>query len=395
MQTLPNPIKSENSARRIPQLDGVRGVAISLVLIWHYVASKIDSPSVFFADYIAPILNLTNSGVDLFLVLSGFLIGGILIDNRTAPRYFAAFYARRICRIFPLYFIWLFIFVILTEGGLTALFALPLQELFVNPLPLWSYATFTQNITMALRGDMGPHWLGVTWSLAVEEQFYLTLPFMIRFLSLRKLPYVLVTVIVAAPLLRVLMFFIPPYSLFPIYVLMPSRMDALLLGVLVAYVVRQDGAVQYLTNHIAWLYGIFVLLGVGMLGVSIIPRASSWFFLYSLGFSQIALLYTCFLLLALVEQRGPIASFTRNRFLRNLGLVAYGVYLFHQAINGLVHGLVLNQSPQFKTELDFFVTLIALSITILLALASWNLFEKKMVTLGHAVHYGKAQALVN
>ena len=90
--------------QRIPELDGVRGIAILLVVIWHYwIALVINDPLSGLYGAVVKSLYLTWSGVDLFFVLSGFLIGGILLDNREAPGYFKAFYARRVCRIFPLY----------------------------------------------------------------------------------------------------------------------------------------------------------------------------------------------------------------------------------------------------------------------------------------------------
>jgi peptidoglycan/LPS O-acetylase OafA/YrhL len=140
-------------------------------------------------------LSLSWSGVDLFFVLSGFLIGGILLDYKNGRYYFKTFYIRRICRIFPLYFIWLFIF-------LWAFYTIPpssmLSGLLNNPLPFWVYLTFTQNIAMSYTGLMGVEWLAVTWSLAIEEQFYLFLTWLIHRVNIRKLPYLLTILILAA-----------------------------------------------------------------------------------------------------------------------------------------------------------------------------------------------------
>ncbi len=138
-----------------------------------------------------------------FFVLSGFLIGGILLDHRESGNYFRVFYLRRVCRIFPLYYAHIALFVILIAFGAGQLPGL--NTLFDTAgLPLWSYATFTQNIVMAATFIMGSDWLGVTWTLAIEEQFYLVLPFIIRFTPPRALPWILGGILLMAPALRAL-----------------------------------------------------------------------------------------------------------------------------------------------------------------------------------------------
>src|ERR671933_724528 len=130
---------------RYPELDGLRGIAILMVVAWHY--------------NLGPFL----SGVDLFFVLSGFLLGGILLDKKEAPNYFKAFYARRVCRIFPLYFVCLLVFVILVAVPVLGwlLFGDSIRLLLGDPIPLWSYMTFTQNFAMAQLGGWGNPWLFV------------------------------------------------------------------------------------------------------------------------------------------------------------------------------------------------------------------------------------------
>ena len=160
----------------------MRGIAILLVVVWHYVGAPLQAVPgpVALAGFRS--LRLAWSGVDLFFVLSGFLIGGILLDQRASPGYFKAFYARRFCRIFPVYFLWLGLFFALLAlaPGFTSSPAF--RHLFDKPLPAWSYATFTQNLVIARWETFGPDWLAITWSLAIEEQFYLLLPLMVRFL---------------------------------------------------------------------------------------------------------------------------------------------------------------------------------------------------------------------
>src|SRR5438309_218918 len=121
--------------KRLTQLDGIRGLAILLILAWHFVAIQIQAEPGTLPWYLRRALGLTWSGVDLFFVLSGFLIAGILLDQRNATNFFKVFYFRRVCRIFPLYFLVLLLFILVI-----AIVDLPSKEfrwLFGDPMPLW------------------------------------------------------------------------------------------------------------------------------------------------------------------------------------------------------------------------------------------------------------------
>ena len=378
---------SSNPSRRVPELDGIRGMAILLVLIWHYGVVISEPAPDSFLFYVQSILSLTWSGVDLFFVLSGFLIGGILIENKGASNYFKVFYARRICRILPLYFFSLFLFFLLIFIFPSLNTASPINWLFENSLPLWTYATFTQNITMAQFGSFGSSWLSVTWSLAVEEQFYLVLPVVIFSFSRRKLPFLLTCFILAAPLLRFALYFIHPRPRFAGYMLMPCRADALLLGVLCAYIIHNR---QLAAKHLRILYGVFILLTLGVIGIisSIInTKLIGPFTLHPFVYTWLALLYACFLLIAITEKRGLFSAIARIRWLRNLGFISYGVYVYHIAALGLTHALFSGHEPQVNGWKDAFVTFIALLLTLAISHLSWKFFEKPIVAIGHSFKY--------
>jgi peptidoglycan/LPS O-acetylase OafA/YrhL len=125
--------------QRSPILDAVRGLAILQVLTWHYLVPSLNHHGSALSLLVSASLNLAWTGVDLFFVLSGFLIGGILMDNRDAPNMFAVFYARRILRIVPLYLLIIAVF-----------------QVFGGPDFLWPYLTFTQNMVWAADGHWGP-----------------------------------------------------------------------------------------------------------------------------------------------------------------------------------------------------------------------------------------------
>ena len=152
--------------QRIPQLDAVRGIAVLVVMLHNSGAF----PRLFAHGWM---------GVDLFFVLSGFLISGILLDTKQSESYFNNFYIRRCLRIWPLYYsalVFMFVLVpFLRPSEASAIFA-------SRSSPWWAFPLFLQNFLVpSPTGATGL--LGVTWSLAVEEQFYLVWPWVIRYCS--------------------------------------------------------------------------------------------------------------------------------------------------------------------------------------------------------------------
>ena len=165
---------------RIPELDGVRGAAAFGIVLWHFVPSIVVREPGTVYSYLDRLLSLCWAGVDLFFVLSGFLIGSILLREAGSSNFFTTFYARRAARIVPLYLVML---VLLAAGNFWLRHGAPefVGPLFENRLPPWSFLCFAQNFFMPGVDDFGPHLTAVTWSLAVEEQFYVLLPLMIWF----------------------------------------------------------------------------------------------------------------------------------------------------------------------------------------------------------------------
>jgi peptidoglycan/LPS O-acetylase OafA/YrhL len=361
------------SQARIPELDGLRGLAILLVLIWHYLVAAAQVPPATTASYVLALGRLTWSGVDLFFVLSGFLIGGILLDNRDSSTYFKTFYVRRLYRILPMYFLLLsvcFTFQHLQSGSQ-----------FGHLFPWFAYLTFTQNLWMAVTGTLGAPFLAVTWSLAIEEQFYLSLPFLIRYVKSRRLPYLIAVLILLAPALRLLFYFTWPHAQMAPFALMPCRADSLLLGVGAACLVRSRHA--WLATNGYVLLPALMLLGCGVLYLTKISMQFNSLLLNSIGYTWIALFYVCVLLLVISHQ----LSFFRNPLFIWLGSVAYGVYLLHQAVAGtLFHGLARSE-PQLSNLRDFGIASLSLVVTLILAAISWTYFEKPMVKRGQRWNY--------
>ena len=174
-------------------------------------------------------------GVDLFFVLSGFLISGILLDTKETPNYFKNFYARRVLRIWPLYYCLLaLMFVVLPRVS-----AAQGVAIFAKSSPWWAYPLFMQNFLLPLSTDAaGP--LGVTWSLAIEEQFYLVWPIIVRFLSRRQVAILAIAEIAASPVLR---YFLAAHHIH-IYANFFCRLDGLMLGAFLAALVRSKDFVR-------------------------------------------------------------------------------------------------------------------------------------------------------
>ena len=374
----------------MPELDGVRGLAILLVLYWHYVANEVPPHAHVLARLFARAGILTWSGVDLFFVLSGFLLGGILLEQVGSPGLLKTFYIRRFFRIFPLYFAFLAVFFLCMH----AMTGVP-GWLFGSPLPRWSYWTYVQNIVMSRHGEFGAGGLSVTWSLAIEEQFYLLLPWLILCLRGRVLVSLLGLLALSAPVLRAILLG-HPHGTFAAYVLLPCRWDSLFLGVIGAYAVRQPGVSQWIARHMGWMYGIIAVLlaGAAVLGLRKMAPVDTGGWPCAIGFTWFALLYLTLLLIAL---HAPPQSWLRRCFrsqvMTGMGLIAYGIYLIHLTAVGLLHYWFAGQDrPLMDGPRTVALTFVALLVTIAIAMTSFVLFESPLLRLGHRRKYQTVRA---
>jgi peptidoglycan/LPS O-acetylase OafA/YrhL len=377
---------------RIPELDGLRGLAILLVIICHYVADSSHAPLGFVGDHLFTILRLGWSGVDLFFVLSGFLIGGILLDSRNAPNYFRTFYLRRVHRILPVYYSWIFLYVLLvgicvysslrpvimTPPGI----ALASQDLAVVP----KYLLFVQNVLYSPR-PFEWQWFIVTWSLAIEEQFYLIAPPLIRWVSQRILMVILCLTVVATPVLRYVSFvYFPHFDHFSQFA-MPCRADALSLGILAAlawrsnavrsFLERNPGVVQRSTAYLAVC--IIALLWWLVRPPNVVTVAA--------GYSVLAFFYVSLLLLVLSQTDSFVARCMRISLLRRLGGISYCVYIIHLTINELGHRFLMHQEPDLSHWQGILITCAALVLSLAIASVSSKFFEQPLIRRGHRFVY--------
>jgi peptidoglycan/LPS O-acetylase OafA/YrhL len=381
-----------SSSDRIPELDGLRGLAILLVIICHYIANAAHAPLGFFLDHLFTCMDVGWSGVDLFFVLSGFLIGGILLDARRSPRYFQTFYLRRAHRILPIYYVWLSFYVI-TAGAIVFLVRSPVyilpEGIRISASDLRSvphYFLFLQNVLY------GPTrfewiWLAVTWSLAVEEQFYLVAPPLVRYLSARALIIALCSTIVLAPFLRYFAFVHWPHLDHFYQFAMPCRADALSLGILAAIAWRWEPFHSFLNRHPALLQRAVVYLGLAVF-------CQLWWLVrplnlvtITIGYTTFGFLYVSLLLLVLSQTSSMAARLARVEWLRILGGISYGTYLIHLTINELGHRILLQSEPRIYDLKGVSVTAAAVVVTIVIATLSWKFFERPLVRRGHRFKY--------
>jgi peptidoglycan/LPS O-acetylase OafA/YrhL len=374
---LPRTIRSEEAAsKRLPELDGLRGLACLLVLFWHYgweVTSRLPAEYAFLQ---IPI-KMWWTGVDLFFVLSGFLIGGILWDNRNATNYYSTFYIRRCCRIFPLYFGWLAL-------GAVAGWFFSQNEMVFGSIPAWSYVFFLANIVHGItRTWGGGPWMGPAWSLALEEQFYLVLPFLVRAVPRKRLVGVLIILIASAVLFRLFILIYRPWDWAIPHFSLPARMDSLLLGVVGAIAIRNKRIVSILRNNIFCLRGLLLVGGAGIAMFS-----HRWQYLESptmigIGYTWLAVFYLSLLLLGLYD---PLfGAVLRTRLLLFYGSISYGVYLMHPIVFKVVERIL--SSELSGTTLLCVVAILSIIATTMMAWLSFHLFEKRFLRLGHRWKY--------
>ena len=332
--------------KRIPQLDSVRGLAVLVVLIHNTDKFRCTGP----------LARYGWMGVDLFFVLSGFLITGILLDSKSDQRYFRNFYSRRCLRIWPLYYCALFFMFVVVP------FIRPSEapRIFeARSMPWWSYLIYLQNfIVPVITNATGL--LGVTWSLAVEEQFYAVWPLVVRFLKEAQLRRLAVTLICCSPVLR---FFLLREG-FHVYPNTFCRLDGLMAGALLALAVRSRSFSPDAYLRPAWV----TFLVASPLALMTAGRVE-WAVYSFTALASVSLVY-----IALFSKQRWVQAVMANRFLVFTGVISYGIYLLEKIPTDAARSLHLDNHPVLMLA----ITAVA---TYALAILSWNLLEKPFLRL--------------
>jgi len=379
----------------IPALDGLRGIAIILVMLHHFThyeqTTGFDGP-------IASVLAFCWTGVDLFFVLSGFLITGILLDSRGNRRYFSTFYARRTLRIFPLYYLVLFLaFIVLPRfpeaySVLSAQVDVPPAEQV--DIPQWPYWVYLTNVAIAGRGFMHGL-LDVAWSLAIEEQFYLVWPLVVWLCPPRLVALLCAVILVAEPAARIYARALD-YPALWLFVLTWYRLDGLAIGALLA-VAHRRGFFPLVDR---WVPIVLIVCLAGLI-VCAIEGGHPWWWnrrMQQYGYSLIAVAAGAMLVSAVSR---PADSWwprlLSGGWLRAFGKYSYALYLIHIPVMRAVGTYTFYPGeyetlgiPRWITQVLFYGAATAPAFA--LAWLSWRFFEAPILRLKARFPYSRASA---
>ena len=376
-QTLNNTCESAAKSTtygRIQELDGLRGIAILMVVFFHYGSVQLSGNTNPIAKIFEKATYFGWAGVDLFFVLSGFLICSILLKYRHSKNYFSTFYKRRVLRIFPVYFLLLLIYIILSHLPLFSNFSFLTEK---RGVPLWSYFAMLQNFYMANANSLGNKSLSVTWSISIEEQFYIIFPFIVFYFKKWWLLLVLLLSVIAAPIFR------SQYSDWvPGYVLLHSRMDALSFGALIAFF-------NYYADVKSWVdkyyFPLILILIASILSCFIIHYANGE--VGTIRHTLFGIFFSGLLLLAITKKSALFAVVLRNKYLTRIGAISYSLYLFHFIILGICHFLFGNDHIGIENAKDVLITLFALSVSFIFSYFIYRFYETPAVLKGKKIQY--------
>ena len=369
--------KRAESKSAIPELNGVRGIAILLVLLYHFQGPRPASlPRILYAP-----LALGWSGVDLFFVLSGFLISGILLDTNSSVNYFSSFYARRALRIFPLYLITIFAYFDI---------ALPLAHHFGywrswnGSLQIW-YWLHLSNWHSAYGNDV--LLLGHLWSLSIEEQFYFIWPVVILLVRPSRLTYLCSITILVALGLRIA-YLHSSFGYEFLHRLTPFRVDSLAVGCLIALLVRNKNWLRIIETQFRLITFMAVSMLMFVLLFSAKARNSAEApLMITMGYTSLAFVYGCLVFFAYRNTGSSmwLATRLRSGFLTIFGKYSYAIYVIHFPIavyQREFFARIAERSSE-STTLGLWVLspLLGVLVSFGLAQLSWHLLEKHFLKL--------------
>ncbi len=344
--------------KHIKQLDGLRGIAIILVLLVHF----------FNFGSLYPYLYFGWAGVDLFFVLSGFLITGILLDTKHKKGYYRVFISRRALRILPLYY--------------AVLIGIAILSLYISPLAWFKefqyfYWFHGSNYLILQKGFFLP--LGHFWSLAIEEQFYLFWPLIVAVCSRKWLIFVSFLLLLLGIYLRAVI-----ENIFLVYGLPLAHLDGLLIGGVMAILIREykDILFKHIELILICTSVLFFIYTTGYLIINGGYQEQGSFIKLPFTFTLISLLFGALLIYSLKSQR--LGEFFSNRVFLFFGKYSYAMYVFHPILyhfSNWAGGDRLSENQKLLLHSGLFL------LTILMSYASYHLFEKHFLRLKDKIAY--------
>lgn len=382
--TTPPPASKASAAplTHLPSLDGLRGLAVLLVLLHNFDVLELSGPRVMGAVLVKEFFYIGWIGVQLFFVLSGFLITRGLLQTQGQPGYFQRFFMKRVLRIFPLYYAALLLFlIVLPATGL-----IPERPMLHSPWWMWTYLSNWTTPTEPTGGPM-PHF----WSLAVEEQFYLLWPLLLWKLRLRQVWWLCLGLTALSPLLRLWMVSQGAADE-AIYEFTFCRMDALTAGAALAAWDQgraAHGSSRWRAGHLLAASAVLLLLTAvashGFRRIGPTPQV--------VGYSLLALTFTALtgwaVLTDQARSRGARVSVwnavLRWSVLRTFGQYSYAIYVFHKPLHDLVGAPLLARwtgqphTAEVGVALLYFAA--ATAVTFAVGWLSWHTFERHFMAL--------------
>jgi peptidoglycan/LPS O-acetylase OafA/YrhL len=366
---------------RFKELDSVRGIAVLLVIASHTFRRADYFTQSAFLHFITSLTSTSGIGVDMFFTLSGFLITSILLRTREHNHYLKNFYARRFLRIVPVY---IFLIVVVIA------FAPKLEEEFRSGLfkALPVFLLFQQNWIFVFLNIPMTMYLQVTWSLAVEEQFYFVWPFFVRRLDKKNLLKAAVGYIVLSILLRSvgIIFFenIGRASVdFFFYYNSFTRFEEMLVGALLAILLTYDELKEKIRKYSMPVF--FISFSCFLVMAVLAPTYPK--LLMVGGYTTVAL-FTAGLIAAFVSypESAPIRRLFQNKVLFFFGKYSYSMYLFHLPVTLVIFDWLWRTGWR-GGEVYVFAIVLVLAVTTVIALLTWNLIEKRMLSLKKYFEY--------
>ena len=373
------------SEKKIPGLDGIRGLAIIAVVTYHAARNLTYTSS--HEQIVQGLVGAGWVGVDLFFVLSGFLITGILLDAKGSDTFFRSFYARRVLRIFPLYIV----FVTLATLVAPALgWTTPQDATTLRGSQAW-YWGYLVNVMIARGGWSTGVWhTGHLWSLSVEEQFYLVWPAVVFAAGRKTLLRVALAVAVLSAALRATVVLTQGPSI-AMYVLLPARMDGLAVGAILAVLVRDPNAWEKARR---WAPFAAITAATALAAVyrrELLAPTAKWTEIA--GYPSLAVLCGAAIVAAVSAPAGSLRDRVfAHPVLRFFGRYSYGLYVWHElAISWLaVHVLVPARLPVVAGSHlpgNAVFVLAAFGVSVAWALVTWHALEYPFLTLKRFVPY--------